>query len=94
MALESLDGAFGIVLSMYVKWGKFDPAMSGNLKFSRCFVVKEIPIDNNDLGIFPSLVDGLVCFYEVMVMQFHAFGIDVISIKFNCHHDVFVAAPR
>ena len=48
-----------------------------------------------DLGVLPVLMDVLVYFDEIIVVVgFHALGADLVAIKFNGHHDVFVSPLR
>jgi hypothetical protein len=44
----------------------------------------------DDLRVFPTLVNGLVFFDEIV--GFAGLRINVVSAKFNCSHDVFVLA--
>ena len=44
------------------------------------------------MDVFPVLVDSLVGFDEVVGPSgFHAFSVNVVAVKFNGHHDVFVS---
>ena len=96
MAFESLDGAFGIVASVDVGRGEFDGASiaaDGGFEFARCLIVKDVPVHINDLGVFPTLVNVLVGFDEIVgFARFHAFRIDVVSIKFGGHHEICVSS--
>ena len=98
MALKSLDGAFGIVASVDVGRGEFDGASvaaDGGFELARCLIVEDVPVYVNDLGVFPTLVNVLVGFDEIVgFARFHALGVDVIAVKFNSHHDVFVSPSR
>ena len=52
MSLESLDGIFCTVLSMYVGWGEIDSltiASDGHFELAQSFIVEDVPIDTNDL---------------------------------------------
>ena len=54
MAFEGLDGAFGIVASVYVGRGEFDGApiaADSSLELARCLVVEDVPVYINDLGV-------------------------------------------
>ena len=96
MALEGLDGAFGIVASVDVGRGEFDGASvaaDGGFELSRCLIVEDVPVYVNDLGVFPTLVNVLVGFDEIVgFARFHAFRVDVVSIKFDGHHEIFVSS--
>ena len=98
MAFESLDGAFGIVASVVVGRGEFDGASlaaDGGFEFARCLIVEDMPVHVNDLGVFPTLVNVLVGFDEIVGFAiFHALRIDVVSIKFDGHHEIFVSSSR
>ena len=49
----------------------------------------------NDLGVFPTLVNVLVGFDEIVgFARFHALRVDVVSIKFDGHHEIFVSLSR
>ena len=51
-----------------------------------------MPIDVDDLGVLSALVDGLVCFDKfVGSMGLHTFGVNVVAIKFDSNHDIFVS---
>ena len=52
MSLKSLDVMFCIVTSMYVGWGEFGSATiaaDGCFELAWSFIVKDVPIDTNDL---------------------------------------------
>lgn len=69
MALESLDGAFGIVASVNVRRGEFDGASitaDGGFELARCLVVEDVPVYVNDLGFMPALMYCLVGFDEIV----------------------------
>ena len=87
MAIENLDGAFGIVAAVDVRRGEFDGASiaaDGGFEFARCLIVEDVPVHVNDLGVFPMLVNVLVGFDEIVgFARFHAFHINVVSIKFT-----------
>ena len=95
MAFEGLDGAFGIVALVDVERGEFNGASvaaDGGFKLTRCLIVEDMPVYVNDLGVFPSLMNVLVGLYEIVGFAgFHAFGVDVVSIKFDGHHGIFVS---
>ena len=95
MAFESLDGAFSIVTSVHFGRHEFDCAsiaVDGRFELAGCLTVEDVPVYVYDLGVFPVLVDSLVCFDEVVGFPgFHAFIVDVVVIKFDGHHDVFVS---
>ncbi len=95
MVHEGLDGVFGIVVSVNDRRGEFNGApvtADGGFELVRCLVVKDVPDYVNDLGLMPALIYGLVGFDEIIsFVCFHALVIDVIAIKFNGHHDVFVS---
>ena len=96
MAFESLDGAFSIVASVDVGRGEFDGASvaaDGSFELARCLIVEDMPVYVNDLGVFPTLVNILVGFDEIVgFARFHAFRVDVVSIKFDGHHEIFVSS--
>ena len=95
MAFEGLDGAFGIVASVDVGRGEFDSApvaADGGFELAMCLIVEDMPVDGNDLGVFPSLVNVLVGFDEIGgFARFHALSVDVIAVKFDGHHDILVS---
>ena len=95
MALKCLDGLLSIVVSVNVRRGEFDGASiaaDGSVELARCLIVEDLPVDLNDLGVFPSLVNVLVGFDEIGgFARFHALGVDVIAIKFDGHHDILVS---
>ena len=69
---EGLYGAFCIVTWMYVWWGEFNCTAivtHGGFEFPWCLIVKNVPIDMNDLRVFPALVDGLVGLDEVSGLE-------------------------
>ncbi len=96
MAFESLDGAFGIVALVDVGRGEFDcasVAADGGFELARCLIVEDLPVYVNDLGVFSTLVNVLVGFDEIIgFAKFHAFRVDVVSIKFDGHHEIFVSS--
>ena len=52
VALQGLDGAFGIVASENVRRGEFDGgtvAANGGYELARCLIVEDVPVDVNDL---------------------------------------------
>ena len=95
MAFESLNGAFGIVASVDVGRGEFDDApvaADGGFELARCLIVKDVPVYVNDLGVCPTLMYVLVGFDEIVGFAgFHALSVDVVSIKFDGHHEIFVS---
>ena len=95
MAFEGLDGAFGIVASVDVGRGEFDSApvaADGGFELARCLIVEDVPIYVNDLGVCPTLMYVLVGFDETVGFAgFHALGVDVVAIKFDGHHEIFVS---
>jgi hypothetical protein len=69
MALDSLDGIFGIVVLVNVMRGEFNSATvaaDGGFELTRCLIVKDVPVDVNDLGVLPALIYGLVGFDEII----------------------------
>ena len=69
MAFEGLDGAFGIVASVYVGRGEFNSApvaADGSFELARCLIVEDVPVYVTDLGVFPTLMDVLVGFDEIV----------------------------
>ena len=98
MAFESLDGAFDIVAAVDVGRGEFDDASiasDGGFEFARCLIVEDVPVHVNDLGVFPTLVNVLVGFDEIVgFAKFQAFRVDVVSVKFDGHHEIFVSSSR
>lgn len=40
--------------------------MYSGCEFSRCLIVEDVPIDVDDLGVFPLLMYGLICFDEAV----------------------------
>ncbi len=69
MALEGLDGAFGIVMLVNIRKGEFEGATitaDGSFEFARCLIVEDVPVDVNDLGVTPALMYGLVGFDEII----------------------------
>ena len=69
MALKGLEGVFGIVASVNVWRSKFDDetvAVDGSFELARCLIVKDVPVYVNDLGVFPTLVNVLVGFDEIV----------------------------
>ena len=76
--------------------GEFDGASvaaDGGFELARCLVVEDVPVYVNDLGVFPTLVNVLVGFDEIVgFARFHALCVDVVSIKFNGHHEIFVSS--
>ena len=95
MAFEGLDGAFGIVASVYIGRGEFDGASiaaDGGFELARCLIVKDVPVYVNDLGVFPTLMYFLGGFDEIVGFAgFHALDVDVVAIKFDGHHEIFVS---
>ena len=68
MALKCLDGLLGIVVLVNVRRGEFDGASiaaDDGFEIARCLIVKDVPVDMNDMGIFPLLVNVLVGFDEI-----------------------------
>ena len=69
MAFEGLDGAFGIVALVDVGRGEFDGASvaaDGGFELAKCLIVEDVPVYVNDLGVFPTLMDVLVGFDEIV----------------------------
>lgn len=97
MAFESLDGAFGIVASVNVGRREFDGASvvaDSGFELAGCLIVEDVPVYVYDLGVAPTLVDSLVGFDEVICSTgFYAFSIDVVTVEFDGHHDIFVSPP-
>ena len=95
MAFEGLDGAFGIVASVDVRRGEFDGASvaaDGGFELARCLIVEDVPIYVNDLGVCPPLMYVLVGFDEITCFAgFHALDVDVVAIKFDGYHEIFVS---
>ena len=95
MALKGLDGAFGIVASVNIRRDKFDDttvAADGGFELARCLIVKDVPVEVNYLGVLPLLMYVLVGFDEIVgFARFHALRVDVVSIKFDGHHEIFVS---
>ena len=95
MVLESLDGAFGIVAAVDVGRGEFDSASvaaDSGFEIARCLIVEDVPVYVNDLGVCPTLMYVLVGFDEIVGFAgFHALGVDVVAIKFDGHHEIFVS---
>jgi hypothetical protein len=95
MALKYLDGLLSIVASVNVRRDEFDGASiaaDGGFELARCLIVEDMPVDVNDLGVCPLLVNVLVGFDEIGgFARFYALGIDVIAIKFSGHHDILVS---
>ena len=96
MAFECLDGAFSIVVLVNVGRGEFDCASiaaDGGFELTGRLIVEDVPVDVYDMGVFPALVDVLVGFDEIVgSLEFHALSINVVSVEFNGHYDVFVSA--
>jgi hypothetical protein len=63
MAFEGMDGSFGIVASMNVKWGESNCAAVCSYC---CFqvlwslIVEDIPVYMDDMRVFPTLVDSAI----------------------------------
>ena len=69
MALEGLDGTFGIVSLVNVRRGEFNGAIvtaDDGFELARCLIVKDVPVYVNDLGVVPALMYGLVGFDEII----------------------------
>ncbi len=69
MALKSLDGTFGIVVFVNVRRGEFDGAtiaVDGGFELAKCLIVKDVPVDVNDLGVLSLLMYVLVGFDEIV----------------------------
>ncbi len=69
MTFEHLDSAFCNVMSMDVKWGEFNGATIAayyGFEFVQSLIVEDVPIYDDDLRVFPVLVDGLVGFNEII----------------------------
>jgi hypothetical protein len=78
-----------------VRRGEFDGAsiaVDGGFELARCLIVEDVPVDVNDLGVFPLLVNVLVSFDEIGgFARFHGLSINAIAIKFDGHHDILVS---
>ena len=67
-------------------------AADGSFELVGCLIVKDVPVYVYDLEVFPALVDSLVGFDEVVGLPgFHAFSVNVVAVKFDGHHDIFVS---
>ena len=69
--------------------------LPGGFELAGHLIVEDVPVDVYELGVFPVLVDVLVGFDEIIgSLGFHALSIDVVSVKFNGHHDVLCLHPE
>ena len=61
MDCKGLDGTFSIVLLVDIRRGEIDGATiaaDGSFELARCLIVEDVPVDVNDLGVFPELMYG------------------------------------
>ena len=69
MAFKDLDCLFSIFTLVDIRRGEFNGAtiaVDGGFELAKCLIVKDVPVDVNDLGVLSLLMYVLVGFDEIV----------------------------